>query len=115
MLPSVTSHPQDSRTGRAKRVDLVRLVYLLCLVQPYNETNQTNQSNQSGLMLHSSCSVAPADFFSILLTQRRTNPVSHIVRDRNHADTNDDMLRDDLPGRDLLGLRQKIAQHREQR
>ena len=53
--------------------------------------------------------MALADFFSILLTQRHTNPVTHIVHDRNHADANDDMLRDDLPSRDLLGPRQESS------
>ena len=50
-----------------------------------------------------------ADFFSILLTQRRMNPVAHEVRDRDHADANDQMLRNDFPGRDLLGPRQEIT------
>jgi len=57
----------------------------------------------------------PRPFFSILLTQHRMNPVAHEVRDHDHADANDYMLRDDFPGRDLLGPRQEIAQHREQR
>ena len=107
MGPSVISLLQNSQVklaGRA-RVDLVHLVYLVSLVQ-LNKRDRPNRLNERERL---------ADFFSILLTQRRMNPVAHIVRDRNYADANNYMLRNDFPGRDLLGPRQEIAQHREQR
>jgi hypothetical protein len=79
---------------------LIRLVWFNQL----NKTNQINETDQTDQMNR-----PPGGLFSILLTQRRVNPVAHVVRDRNYADADDDMLRDDLPSRDLLGSRQEIA------
>jgi hypothetical protein len=58
---------------------LVCLVHLVRLMQP-NKPDRPNRPNEQERL---------ADFFSILLTQRRTNPVAQIVRDRNHTDAND--------------------------
>jgi hypothetical protein len=57
---------------------LVCLVHLVNLIQP-NKPDRPNRPNEQDRLV---------DFFSILLTQRRVNPVAHIVRDRNYADAN---------------------------
>jgi len=74
-----------------------------------DEVGIQSVTRRAFLVLHAPRSVALADFFSILLTHRRMNPVAHIVRDRNHADAMTTCSTNDFPGLDLLGPCQEIA------
>ncbi len=53
--------------------------------------------------------------FSILLTQRGMNPDAHVMRNRNHTDANDQMLRDNCPRGSMLCLGEDVAEQGEQR